>query len=126
MSKQKIYTPNAPTPGAPYAQAIKANGFLFITGQVSRDAKSGEFVDGPFGAQLHRCIKNLEAILAAANGSLNDIVKLTIFMTSHDDLDEMNQILGQYFPDPPARSSFGVGFLWKKCRVMVEAIAVAK
>ena len=124
--KKKIYTPNAPTPGAPYAQAIEANGFIFVTGQVSRDAKSGEFVDGPFGDQLHRCIKNLETILVAANASLDNVVKLTIFMTSHDDLDEMNRILGQYFPDPPARSSFGVGFLWKKCRVMVEAIAASK
>ena len=124
--KKKIYTPNAPTPGAPYAQAIEANGFIFVTGQVSRDAKSGEFVDGPFGDQLHRCIKNLETILVAANASLDNVVKLTIFMTSHDDLDEMNRILGQYFPDPPARSSFGVGFLWKKCRVMVDAIAASK
>ena len=124
--KKKIYTPNAPTPGAPYAQAIEANGFIFVTGQVSRDAKSGEFVDGSFGEQLHRCIKNLETILVAANADLDNVVKLTIFMTSHDDLDEMNRILGQYFPDPPARSSFGVGFLWKKCRVMVEAIAVSK
>ena len=127
MSKQAIKTKNAPTPGSPYAQAVKANGFLFITGQVSRDPKSGEFVDGPFGEQLHRSIKNLEAILVAANGGLTDIVKLTIFMTNHDDLDEMNRILGQYFlPDPPARSSFGVGFLWKKCKVMIEAIALAK
>jgi 2-iminobutanoate/2-iminopropanoate deaminase len=124
--KKKIYTPNAPTPGAPYAQAIEANGFIFVTGQVSRDAKSGEFVDGSFGEQLHRCIKNLETILVAANAGLDNVVKLTIFMTSHDDLDEMNRILGQYFPDPPARSSFGVGFLWKKCRVMVDAIAASK
>ena len=124
--KKKIYTPNAPTPGTPYAQAIEANGFIFVTGQVSRDAKSGEFVDGSFGEQLHRCIKNLETILVAANAGLDNVVKLTIFMTSHDDLDEMNRILGQYFPDPPARSSFGVGFLWKKCRVMVDAIAASK
>jgi len=124
--KKKIYTPNAPTPGAPYAQAIEANGFIFVTGQVSRDAKSGEFVDGSFGEQLRRCIKNLETILVAANAGLDNVVKLTIFMTSHDDLDEMNRILGQYFSDPPARSSFGVGFLWKKCRVMVDAIAVSK
>ena len=65
-------------------------------------------------------------ILVAGGSSLGSVVKLTIFMTSHDDLDEMNAILGQYFPDPPARSSFGVGFLWKKCRVMIEAIALAQ
>jgi 2-iminobutanoate/2-iminopropanoate deaminase len=124
--KKQIYTPNAPTPSAPYAQAVEANGFIFVTGQVSRDARSGEFVDGTFGEQFHRSIKNLEAILVAAGCGPDSVVKLTIFMTSHDDLDEMNGILGQYFPDPPARSSFGVGFLWKKCRVMIEAVAIAK
>jgi 2-iminobutanoate/2-iminopropanoate deaminase len=124
--KKKISTLAAPTPGAPYAQATEANGFIFVTGQVSRDAKSGEFVDGTFGEQFHRSIKNLEAILVAGGSNLDSVVKLTIFMTSHDDLDEMNKILGQYFPDPPARSSFGVGFLWTKCRVMIEAIALAK
>ena len=51
---------------------------------------------------------------------------LTIYMISHDDLDAMNRLLGEYFPDPPARSSFGVGFLWKKCKVMIDAIAVAE
>jgi len=125
MSRVKVSTPNAPTPGAPYAQAIKANGFLFVTGQVSRDPASGTFVDGPFEEQFRRAIRNLEAILVAGGSSLGGVVMLTIYMLSHDDLDAMNRVLGEYFPDPPARSSFGVGFLWKKCKVMIDAIAVA-
>jgi len=125
MSRVKVSTPNAPTPGAPYAQAIKANGFLFVTGQVSRDPASGTFVDGPFEEQFRRAIRNLEAILVAGGSSLDGVVMLTIYMLSHDDLDAMNRVLGEYFPDPPARSSFGVGFLWKKCKVMIDAIAVA-
>jgi 2-iminobutanoate/2-iminopropanoate deaminase len=125
MSRVKVSTPNAPTPGAPYAQAIKANGFLFVTGQVSRDPATGVFVDGPFEEQFRRAIKNLEAILVAGGSSLGGVVMLTIYMLSHDDLDAMNRVLGEYFPDPPARSSFGVGFLWKKCKVMIDAIAVA-
>jgi 2-iminobutanoate/2-iminopropanoate deaminase len=124
MSRVKVSTPNAPTPGAPYAQAIKANGFLFVTGQVSRDPARGAFVDGPFEEQFRRAIKNLEAILVAGGSSLGGVVMLTIYMLSHDDLDAMNRVLGEYFPDPPARSSFGVGFLWKKCKVMIDAIAV--
>ncbi len=125
MPKETITTPDAPKPNTPYAQAVKANGFLFVTGQVSRDAASGEFVDGPFEDQLRRSVVNLEAILKAGGASLDSTVKLTIYMTSHDDLDTMNRVLGEYFPDPPARSSFGVGFLWKKCKVMIDAIAVA-
>ena len=109
MSRSKVYTPNAPTPRAPYAQAIKANGFLFVTGQVSRDAVTGEFVDGPFEAQFRRAIENLDAILTAGGSSLGQVTMLTIYMINHDDLDAMNRVLGEYFPDPPARSSFGAG-----------------
>ena len=126
MSRSKVYTRNAPTPGAPYAQAIKANGFLFVTGQVSRDAATGEFVDGPFEAQFRRAIETLDAILTAGGSSLGQVTMLTIYMINHDDLDAMNRVLGEYFPDPPARSSFGAGFLWKKCQVMIDAIAVAE
>ena len=126
MSRSKVYTRNAPTPGAPYAQAIKANGFLFVTGQVSRNAVTGEFVDGPFEAQFRRAIENLDAILTAGGSSLGQVTMLTIYMLNHDDLDAMNRVLGEYFPDPPARSSFGAGFLWKKCQVMIDAIAVAE
>lgn len=125
MKRELIYTPNAPKPGAPYAQAIKANGFLFVTGQVSRDPVSGEFVDGPFEDQLRRSLDNLKAIVVAGGSSLDAAVMLTIYMTSHDDLDTLNRVLGEYFPDPPARSSFGAGFLWKKCKVMIDAIAIA-
>jgi 2-iminobutanoate/2-iminopropanoate deaminase len=125
MSRVKVYTPTAPKPGAPYAQGIKANGFLFVTGQVSRDAATGDFVDGPFEEQFRRSIGNLEAILVAGGSSLAQVVMLTIYMINHDDLDAMNRVLGEFFPDPPARSSFGVGFLWKKCKVMIDAIAAA-
>ena len=126
MSKrQSIATPNAPKPGAPYAQAIKANGFLFVTGQVSRDAASGEFVDGSTEEQLRRSCRNLEAILKAGGSSTANVVMLTIYMLDRNDLDVMNKVLGEFFPDPPARSSFGAAFLWKKCRVMIDAIAIA-
>ena len=60
----------------------------------------------------------------ASGSSLGSVVKLTIYMTSPDDLDMMNKVLGDFFPDPPTRSSFGVGFLWKKCKVMIDAIAI--
>ncbi len=82
MSRVKIYTPNAPKPGNAYAQAIKANGFVFVTGQVSRDAASGEFVDGTFEEQFRRSIKNLEAILVAGGSSLAQaVMPRTIGMT---------------------------------------------
>lgn len=123
MAREIIYTPNAPTPNSPYVQATKANGLVFVTGQVSRDAASGEFVDGPFEEQLRRSLANLEAILVAAGSSLDDVLKLTIFVTDQQQLDTMNRVLREVFVNPPARSSMGVAWLWKKCNVMVEAIA---
>ena len=93
MARVKVQTKNAPTPKAPYAQGIKANGFLFVTGQVSRIRASGRFVDGPFEDQFRRSIKNLEAILVAGGSSLGQVTMLTIYMLSHDDLDTMNRVL---------------------------------
>lgn len=123
MTHQTIYTENAPTPNSAYVQGTSANGFVFVSGQVSRDAASGEFVDGPFEDQFRLSIKNLESILIAGGSSLDKVVKLTIYMLSHDDLDSMNRIIGEFFPNPTARSSFGVGYLWKKCQVQIDAIA---
>ena len=125
MKPESIFASDAPTPIAPYAQATKANGFVFVTGQLSRDADSGEFVDGPFAEQLTLSIKNLKAVLEAAGCDLDDVMKLTIFMASEDNLDEMNRILGEFFPNPPARSSIGVSYLWKGASVMLDAIAVS-
>ena len=116
MSRITVRTPGAPIPKAPYAQAIKANGFLFVTGQVSRDATSGEFVDGPFEAQFRLAITNLAAILKAGGSSLSNVTMLTIYLINRNDLDTMNRILGEYFPDPPARSSFGVASCGKRAR----------
>lgn len=124
MQRESIYTEKAPKPNNSYVQAVKANGFVFVTGQVSRDPATGDFVDGTFEEQFRRCCSNLRAILEASGSSFEKCVKLTIFMTSHDDLDTMNAVLHELFPNPPARSSFGTGFLWKKCKVMIEAIAV--
>src|ERR1700730_8690136 len=105
MPRESIFTPNAPAPAATYSQAVKANGLVFVTGQVSRDASTGAFAQGDFEQQFRRSLDNLAAILEASASSLQQVVKLTIFMTNHDDLDAMNRILGEYFPsEPPARS----------------------
>lgn len=125
MKTERIYTSNAPTPGAPYSQAIRANGFVFVTGQLSRDPKTGKFVGGAFGEQFRRSLTNLKGILDAGGCDVDDVVKLNIYMTSHDDLDDMNAIVGEFFPNPPARSSFGVSALWMGAAVMVDAIAVS-
>jgi len=125
MKPERISTSNAPTPGAPYSQATRANGFVFVTGQLSRDPKTGKFVEGPFGEQFRRSLTNLKGILDAAGCDADDVVKLNIYMTKHDDLADMNAILGEYFPNPPARSSFGVSALWMGAAVMIDAIAVS-
>lgn len=125
MKPERISTSNAPTPGAPYSQATRANGFVFVTGQLSRDPKTGKFVPGPFNEQFRLSLTNLKGILDAAGCDVDDVVKLNIYMTRHDDLDDMNTILGEFFPNPPARSSFGVSNLWMGAAVMVDAIAVS-
>ena len=125
MKPESIFTSGAPTPIAPYAQATRANGFVFVTGQLSRDSDSGEFVDGPFAEQLTLSIRNLKSVLEAADCDLDDVMKLTIYMASEDNLDEMNRVIGEFFPKPPARSSFGVSYLWKGAAVMLDAIAIS-
>ncbi|MBI3455849.1 MAG: RidA family protein [Candidatus Rokubacteria bacterium] len=80
MSRVSVHTPKVPTPRAPYAQAIRANGLLFVTGQVSRDAVTGDFGDGSFEEQFRRAIKNLDAILTAGGSSRANVTMLTIYM----------------------------------------------
>ena len=124
LTKLNIELPQGAAPIANYVPYVISGNLVFVSGQVSRDAKSGEFVDGPFDDQFRRSIRNLEAILVAGGSSLDKVVKLTIYMLNQDDLDSMNRIIGEFFPDPPARSSFGVGYLWKKCKVQIDATAI--
>ena len=126
--KQVIRTEQAPAPfqGAPYNQAIVANGFVFVAGQLGLDPGSGEIVEGGIGPQTERVFANLKAILEAAGSSLDAVVKTTVFLANLDDFAGMNEVYARSIGGtPPARSTVEVGRLPAGAIVEIEAIAVA-
>jgi 2-iminobutanoate/2-iminopropanoate deaminase len=128
MSKQVVRTEAAPAPfqGAPYNQAIIANGFVFVAGQLGLAPGSAEVVDGGIGAQTERVFANLRAILEAAGSSLERVVKTTVFLRNLDDFPAMNEVYASQIGGvPPARSTVEVGRLPAGALVEIEAIALA-
>jgi len=126
--KQVIRTEQAPAPfqGAPYNQAIVANGLVFVAGQLGVDPATGQVVEGGIGPQTERVFANLKAILEAAGSSLDAVVKTTVFLANLDDFAEMNEVYARSIGDtPPARSTVEVGRLPAGAIVEIEAIAVA-
>jgi 2-iminobutanoate/2-iminopropanoate deaminase len=127
MTKQVIRTDAAPGPfqGAPYNQAIVANGFVFVAGQVGVDPATGDIVDGGIRAQTEQIFTNLQAILEAAGSSIDKIVKTSVFMRQLGDFAHMNEVYAARIGDtPPARSTFEVGKLPAGALVEIEAIAI--
>ena len=125
--KQVIRTEQAPAPfqGAPYNQAIVANGLVFVAGQLGVDPATGQVVEGGIGPQTERVFANLKAILEAAGSSLDAVVKTTVFLANLDDFAEMNEVYARSIGDtPPARSTVEVGRLPAGAIVEIEAIAV--
>jgi 2-iminobutanoate/2-iminopropanoate deaminase len=120
----KVETPNAPAAIGPYSQAIKAGGFLFISGQIPIDPATGRMtVDTT--SQTKQVMRNLEAILAAEGLTFADVVKTTIYLTNLDDFARVNEVYGSYFElDPPARATVQVAALPKGAKVEIDAVAV--
>lgn len=126
--KTVVRTEQAPAPfqGAPYSQAIKANGFVFVAGQLGFAPGSTEVVGPGIKAQTEQTIDNLEAILTEAGSSLDRIVKTTVFLASLSDFQGMNEVYaGRIGDNPPARSTIEVGALPSGALVEIEAIALA-
>lgn len=124
MSKEIISTPNAPAAIGPYSQAVKANGFLFLSGQIPLDPKTGAVVAGCVSCQAEQALKNMTAVLESQGLSCADVVKTTVFIQSMDDFAAVNEVYAKYFPkDAPARSCVEVAKLPKGVLVEVEAIA---
>lgn len=122
--KEIISTQNAPAAIGPYSQAVKAGSLLFVSGQIPLDPATGEVVEATIQAQTTRSLNNLKAILEQAGGSLQDVVKTTVFLKSMNDFAEMNKIYQQFFQsDCPARSAVQVAKLPKDVMVEIEAIA---
>jgi len=126
--KEVIRTEAAPAPfqGAPYNQAIKANGFVFVAGQVSLKPDHGEIVGDTVEEQTEQVLANLRAILEAAGTSLDKLVKTTVFLQNLDDFPGMNEVYKKHVGDqPPARSTVEVAKLPSGALVEIEAVALA-
>ena len=124
MSDITVTTEAAPEPRGPYPHVRIDVDHVWITGQIGRDPASGDFVAGGFEPEFHQAITNLEQILVEVDCSLADVVQTCVQFIDEDDLDAMNRIYGERFPVPyPARTSFGVAFLWKGAKVQIDAVA---
>lgn len=123
--KEVIATNQAPTAIGPYSQAIKAGNLLFVSGQIPVDPATGEVVEATIQAQAARSLTNIQNILAQAGGSMDNVVKTTVFLKNMDDFVEMNRVYKTFFTtDCPARSAVQVAKLPKDVLVEIEAIAV--
>ena len=124
MSKKVVSTPEAPAAVGAYSQAIVANGFVYCSGQVPLDPRSGELVGGSIADQTRRCLENLSAVLRAAGSSLDDVVKVTAFLLDMSDFPEFNEAYSEFFGDePPARATVAVAGLPKGAEVEIECVA---
>lgn len=122
--KEIIQTNLGPKPIGPYSQGIRANQFLFLSGQVSLDPKSGEMVGADIRQQTERVLENIKGMLEAAGASLLKVVKTTVFLKDMNDFVAMNEVYGRYFTSaPPARSTVQVARLPKDALVEIEVIA---
>ncbi len=124
--RETIETNHAPSPIGPYAQAVRANGFVFVSGQIPIDPATGAVVEGDIGAQTHQVMKNVAAILDAAGSGLSRVVKTSIFLKNLDDFPEMNRVYAEYLGEnKPARATVQVSRLPRDVRVEIEAVALA-
>ena len=123
--KEVVLTPRGPKPIGPYSQAIKANGFVFLSGQIALDPISGEFVGADVRQQTERVLENLKAILEAAGSSLKHVVRTTVFLKDMNDFPAMNETYAKFFTTmPPARSTVQAARLPKDALVEIDVIAL--
>jgi 2-iminobutanoate/2-iminopropanoate deaminase len=123
--RQVISTNDGPKAIGPYSQAIKANGFVFVSGQVAIDPTNQQIISGDVAAQTDRVLKNLSGILKAAGSSLEKVVRSTVFLKNMGDFAAMNEVYGKYFTaTPPARSTVEVARLPKDVLIEIDVIAL--
>lgn len=122
--KKAVHTNNAPAAIGPYSQAVVANGFVFLSGQLPINPETGLFPEGGVKAQTLQSINNIKAILAEEGLTLSDVVKTTVFLADMSDFGEMNAVYADCFEGPfPARSAVAVKDLPKGALVEIECIA---
>ena len=124
--KSVVSTKNAPSAIGPYSQAIRAGDLLFVSGQIPIDPSTGKLIeDVTIQAQTRRVMENLIAIVSASGGSVENIVRTTVFLRNIDDFADMNAIYGEYFKtEPPARSTIQAARLPRDVAIEIDCIAV--
>jgi 2-iminobutanoate/2-iminopropanoate deaminase len=121
MSKQVIYTSNAPAPIGPYSQAIKAGDFIFLSGMICLEPSSGTLINDTLNNEVQQIMKNISAVLTEAKADFSKVVKTSIFLKNMNDFAEVNAIYGTYFSEnPPARETVEVSRLPKDVRVEIS------
>jgi 2-iminobutanoate/2-iminopropanoate deaminase len=122
--REIVLTDRGPKPIGPYSQAIKANGLLFVSGQVAIDPKTNEFAGGDIREQTERVMENIKGVVEAAGTKLSHVIKTTVYLKNMGDFAAMNEVYGRYFPSaPPSRSTVEVARLPKDAFVEIEVIA---
>ena len=123
MNREIISTPDAPAAIGPYSQAVKVGNTVYMSGQIPLDPTTMQLVAGDIDAEIRRVFDNLKAVAMAAGGSLNDAVKVNVFLTDLANFARVNDIMATYFRQPyPARAAVGVAALPRGARVEVECI----
>jgi len=123
--REIISTKDAPQAIGPYSQAIKANGLIFVSGQIPIDPTTQQVITGDVGAQTDRVLRNLSEILEAAGSGLGKVVRTTVFLKNMSEFAAMNEVYGKYFSSaPPARSTIEVARLPKDVLVEIDVIAL--
>jgi 2-iminobutanoate/2-iminopropanoate deaminase len=124
IMKDIVLTDRGPKPIGPYSQAIKSNGFVFVSGQIALDTKTGEFAAPEIKLQTEKVLENLKGILEASGASLSHVVKATVYLKDMNDFAAMNEVYARFFTvAPPARSTVQVSRLPKDALVEIDVIA---
>jgi 2-iminobutanoate/2-iminopropanoate deaminase len=125
--KQIVSTSGAPAAIGPYSQAVRANGFVFLSGQIPLDPASGKMIEGGIEEQTRRVMANLGAVLEAAGSSFERVVRTTIYLVDLADFTKVNEIYGAHFPkDPPARATVQVAALPRGAKIEVDLVALTE
>jgi len=125
MGKRVIHTDRAPKAIGPYSQAIQAGNFLFLSGQIPLDPKTGELVKGDIQQQTQQVLENIKGVLESQKLRMENVVKMTIFLKDIGNFNQVNEVYATYFPSsPPARSTVGVAKLPRDADIEIEAVAL--
>src|SRR5258708_5551300 len=122
---EAVATDRGPKAIGPYSQAVKANGFVFLSGQIALDPRTQQVVEGDVAMQTSRVLDNLKGIVEAAGSSMQRVVKTTVFLADMNDFAAMNDVYARYFvADPPARSTVEVARLPRNVRIEIDLVAL--